>query len=78
MRGKSSRATGRLNHTRAFWRRLAGDIRPVLRALAIALAVALVVFAVTGGHVFFFPFLFIPLGLFGFGHRRNRRSRFFL
>jgi len=50
----------------------------VLRGLAIAAAVALVVFAVTGGHVLFLPLLFLPIGLFGFGHRRNRRSRFFL
>lgn len=50
----------------------------MLRALAIAAAVALVVFAVTGGHVFFLPLLFVPFGLFGFGHRRNRRSRSFL
>lgn len=55
-----------------------GDSRTVLRGLAIAVAVALVVFAVTGGHVFFLPLLFFPIGLFGFGHRRNRRSRFFL
>jgi hypothetical protein len=51
---------------------------PVLRALAIAIAIALVVFALSGGHVLFLPFLFVPLGLFGFGHRRNRRSRYFL
>jgi len=38
----------------------------------------LVVFAVTAAHVLFLPFLFFPIGLFGFGHRRNRRSRFFL
>jgi hypothetical protein len=50
----------------------------MLRMLAIAAAVALIVFAATGGHVLFLPLLFIPLGLFGFGHRRNRRSRFFL
>ena len=50
----------------------------MLRGLAIAAAVALVVFAVTGGHVLFLPLLFLPIGLFGFGHRRNRRSRFFL
>jgi hypothetical protein len=35
----------------------------------------LVVFALTGGHVFFLPLLFIPLGLFSFGHRQNRRRR---
>ena len=50
----------------------------MIRGLAIAIAIGLVVFALTGGHVLFLPFLFIPLGLFGFGHRRNRRSRHFL
>jgi hypothetical protein len=46
----------------------------VLRTLAIGVAIALVVFALTGGHVFL-PLLFIPLGLFSFGHRQNRRRR---
>ena len=50
----------------------------MLRALAIGLAIALLVFVLTAGHVLFLPLLFVPLGLFGFGHRRNRRSRFFL
>jgi hypothetical protein len=50
----------------------------MLRGLAIAAAVALVVYAASGGHVLFLPLLFFPIGLFGFGHRRNRRSRFFL
>jgi hypothetical protein len=43
-----------------------------MRALAIGLAVAIVVFVVTAGHVVFLPLLFVPLGLFGFGHRRRR------
>jgi len=47
----------------------------MLRTLAIGLALAVVVFAVTGGHVFFLPLLLIPLGLFSFGHRENRRRR---
>ena len=47
----------------------------VLRMLAIGIAVAFVVFALTGGHVFFLPLLFIPLGLFSIGHRENRRRR---
>lgn len=47
-----------------------------MRIFAIALAVALVVFAISGGHILFLPFLFVPLGLFSFGHRR-RRSRWF-
>jgi hypothetical protein len=47
----------------------------VLRTLAIGIAIALVVFALSGGHVFFLPLLFIPLGLFSIGHRENRRRR---
>jgi len=39
----------------------------MLRTLAIGIAIAVVVFALTGGHVFFLPLLFIPLGLFSFG-----------
>ena len=39
------------------------------------LAIALVVFALTGGHVFFLPLLFIPFGLYSFGHRQNSRRR---
>jgi hypothetical protein len=45
-----------------------------MRALALALAIAVIVFVVTGGHFLFLPFLFIPFGLFSFGHRRQRRS----
>ena len=47
----------------------------MLRTLAIGIAIALVVFALSGGHVFFLPLLFIPLGLFSIGHRENRRRR---
>jgi hypothetical protein len=47
----------------------------MLRTLAIALAIAVVIFALTGGHVFFLPLLFIPFGLFSFGHRQNNRRR---
>jgi hypothetical protein len=47
----------------------------MLRTLAIGIAIAVVVFALTGGHAFFLPLLFIPLGLFSFGHRQNRRRR---
>jgi hypothetical protein len=47
----------------------------VLRILAIGVAIALVVFALTAGHVIFLPLLFIPFGLFSFGHRQNRRRR---
>ncbi len=46
-----------------------------MRFLAIGLAIAIIVFVVTGGHVIFLPLLFLPLGLFGFGHRRRERSR---
>jgi hypothetical protein len=49
--------------------------RKLLRTLAIGVAIALVVFALTGGHVFFLPLLFIPLGLFSFGHWQIRRRR---
>ena len=41
----------------------------MLRTLAIGIAIALVVFALSGGNVFFLPLLFIPLGLFSIGHR---------
>jgi hypothetical protein len=44
-----------------------------MRMLAIGIAVAVLVWVITAGHVFFLPLLFIPLGLFGFGQRRNNR-----
>ena len=47
----------------------------MLRTVAIGRAIALVVLAATGGRVFFLPLLFIPLGLFAFGHRQNPRRR---
>ena len=46
-----------------------------MRFLAVGLAIALIVYVLSGGRIFFLPLLFIPFGLFGFGHRR-RRSRF--
>jgi len=49
-----------------------------MRVLAIALAIALVIFVVTAGHVIFLPLLFVPFGLFSFGHRRRRRSGMWL
>jgi hypothetical protein len=49
-----------------------------MRLLAIGIAIALVVFVITGGHVLFLPLLFVPLGLFGFGHRRRRRRGWLL
>ena len=45
----------------------------MIRALMLGLAVALVVFLLSAGHVIFLPLLFVPLGLFGFGHRRRHR-----
>jgi hypothetical protein len=39
--------------------------------LAIGLAIGIVVFVVSGGHILFLPLLFIPIGLLGFGHRRR-------
>jgi hypothetical protein len=46
-----------------------------MRALAIGIAIAVLVWVVSGGHVFFLPLLFVPLGLFSFGQKR-RNSRF--
>ena len=56
-----------------------------MRLLAIGLAIAVIVFVATAGHVVFLPLLFVPLGLFSFGHRRrqapgplsNRRNGWF-
>jgi hypothetical protein len=45
----------------------------MIRALALGALIALVVFLVTGGHVLFLPLLFLPLGVFTFGHRRRHR-----
>jgi uncharacterized membrane protein YccC len=45
----------------------------MIRGLALGLAIALVVFLVTAGHVILLPLLFLPLGFFGFGHRRRHR-----
>jgi len=47
----------------------------MLRVLAIGIAIAVVVFALSGGHLLFLPLLFIPFGLFSLGHRENRRRR---
>lgn len=43
-----------------------------MRLLALGLAIAVVVFVVSGGHILFLPLLFLPLGLFSLGHRRRR------
>jgi hypothetical protein len=45
-----------------------------MRLLALGLAIAVIVFVISGGHIFFLPLLFLPLGLFSFGHRRRRRG----
>jgi hypothetical protein len=42
--------------------------------LLIGLAIAVVLFFATGGHLIFLPLFFVlPLGFFGFGRRRGRR-----
>jgi hypothetical protein len=47
-------------------------MRVTLLMLLASLAVAAILFAATGGHFLFLPFLFVlPLGLFGFGRRRR-------
>jgi hypothetical protein len=41
--------------------------------LLAGLAIALLLFVATGGHLIFLPLFFVlPLGLFGFGRRRRR------
>jgi len=46
----------------------------LMRVLAIGLAIAVIVFVVSAGHVLFLPLLFLPLGLFSFGHHRRRET----
>jgi hypothetical protein len=48
-----------------------------MRVLAIGLAIAVIVFVVSGGHVLFLPLLFIPLGLFSLGDRRRQQPSSF-
>jgi hypothetical protein len=43
----------------------------MVRAIAIGLAIALLIFVISGGHVLFLPLLFVPFGLFSFGHARR-------
>jgi hypothetical protein len=45
-----------------------------VRVLAIGLAIAVIVFVLTAGHVVFLPLLVVPLGLFSLGRRRRRRA----
>ena len=47
----------------------------MMRVLAISLALAVIVFVVSGGHVLFLPLLFIPLGLFTLGLGRRQQPR---
>jgi hypothetical protein len=44
----------------------------VIYAIAIGLAIAVLVYVISGGHVLFLPLLFIPFCVFGFGRRRQR------
>jgi len=49
-------------------------VRFTLLLFLTGLAVAVIVFATSGGHLLLLPFLFVlPLGLFGLGRRRDRR-----
>ena len=45
-----------------------------VRALAIGIAIAIAVFVLTCGHFVFLPLLFLPFGLFSFGHKRARQD----
>jgi hypothetical protein len=45
-----------------------------VRALAIGIAIAVIVWVLSGGHVLFLPLLFVPLCLFSIGQWRSRRS----
>ena len=45
---------------------------PSLLLLLAGLALAVILFAATGGHLIFLPiFLILPLGFFGLGRRRR-------
>jgi hypothetical protein len=45
-----------------------------MRIFAIGIAIAVLVFVISGGHFLFLPLLFVPLGLFSFGRRRQRST----
>jgi hypothetical protein len=50
-------------------------MRAALTLLLIGLAVGVVAFVATGGHVVFLPLVFVPLVFFWpLGRRRDRRS----
>ena len=48
-----------------------------MRMFAIGIAIAVIVFVVSGGHILFLPLLFLPLGLFSLGHRRRQQPSSF-
>jgi hypothetical protein len=48
-------------------------LRTVVLGLTVGLAVAIVVFIATGGHVLFLPLLFVPLWVLSRGARRGRQ-----
>jgi len=48
-----------------------------MRLLGVSLAIAVVVFVLTAGHVLLLPLLILPLGMLGFGQRRSTRRRGF-
>jgi hypothetical protein len=43
-----------------------------VRVLAIGIAIGLLVFLVTRGHVVFLPLVLLPFAFLGFGRRRRR------
>lgn len=47
-----------------------------MRLLALGLAIAVIVFVASAGHVLFLPLLFVPLGLFSLGHRHRRERSY--
>jgi hypothetical protein len=46
-----------------------------MRVLAIGIAIAVIVFALSGGHLIFLPLLFLPFGLFSIGRRKRQHRR---
>jgi Flp pilus assembly protein TadB len=50
-------------------------VTPTMRVLGLCVAVAAVVFLVTGGRVLFLPLVILPLGLLSFGRRRTHHRQ---
>jgi hypothetical protein len=51
-------------------------MRALLLSVAVCVAIGVIVFAVTGGHVVFLPLVFLlPLGLLAIGRRQTRSDR---